>query len=148
MLKTSILKISAFALLVSFCAPMGLRAEATIENASQLTSFSASSAHSMSSDTHSDIEAVSVLSDAELKETQGAFWPYLAGAAVGGISGGVAYAVENRLTGSAWNWSNFGGYVVGGAVATSFPNTAVGIVIGAGVGSAVSIGASNVLRRF
>jgi len=75
MLKLSILKLSAFALLVSL--PMGLRAEVTPENASQLNILSASSAQSLSPDTHSDIEAVSVLSDAELKDTQGAFWPVI-----------------------------------------------------------------------
>ena len=96
-LKLSVLKISA--LLVSFCAPMGLRAEATIENASQLTSFSASSAHSLSSDTHSDIEAVSVLSDAELKETQGAFWPVIFWVAQAAF---VSYSV-NKIVGPGYS---------------------------------------------
>jgi len=90
MFKLSILKISALALLVSF--PMGLRAEVTPENASQLNILSASSAQSLSPDTQSDIEAVSVLSDAELKETQGAFWPYVIGAGVGALAGAGAIA--------------------------------------------------------
>ena len=115
MLKTSILKISAFALLVSFCAPMGLRAEATIENASQLTSFSASSAHSMSSDTHSDIEAVSVLSDAELKETQGAFAPWVASVGWGAVGGGINYTVSYSGT-PAFTYSGLGKAIVIGGV--------------------------------
>ena len=138
-LKLSILKISAFALLVSFCAPMGLRAEATIENASQLTFFSASSAHSMSSDTHSEIEAVSVLSDAELKETQGAFWPYVIGAswgAVGGAGGYISsyYGSYNTGGNPSWNWGQFGASVatgaISGAVAVSYPiaGIAAGVV--------------------
>ena len=113
-MKLSILKISA--LLVSFCIPMRLRAEATIENASQLTSFSASSTHSLSPDTHSDIEAVSVLSDAELKETQGAFWPYLAGAAVGGISGGISSGISSYADKGRVDWYSVASGTAGGAV--------------------------------
>ena len=59
---------------------------------------------------------VEMLSDTELKQTQGAFWPYLAGAAVGGISGGISSGISSYADTGRVDWYSVASGTAGGAV--------------------------------
>ena len=89
------------------------------------------------------------LSDQEMSETKGAFWPYVIGAGVGAVGGAVGYSGYVVVSNNPWSWREFTGATVGGAIGgvmnpvASIP-TAVRSVT---TGLASGIGAGIIVRR-